>query len=114
MWRIECNNSLKFAKEHMRPEKYEKHRAIFDNWYAASEAYFFPNMQKQHSTMQGTTAKPCKVFDGGQWFTYECQLEYEAETREETAREMYQYAKDCGKDTRLFVKQLKDQYNIIL
>lgn len=114
LWKGNCGKSLKFAKEHMRPERYEKQQAIFEKWYAASEPHFFPNKQKQHSTMQGTTPKPCKAFDDGEWFSYQCEFEYIPETREETARKMVQYLEDCGKSTKEVIKELKTKYGITL
>ncbi len=114
LWKGNCNESLKFAKEHMRPERYEKQRAIFEKWYAASEPHFFPNKQKQHSTMQGTTPKPCKAFDEGEWHYFNCELEYAPDTREETARKMVQYLKDCGRDPQKVIKTLHTQYGIAL
>ncbi len=107
LWKANCNESLKFAKAHMRPERYEKQRVLFDKWYAASEPYFYYNKQKQHSTMQGTTAKPCKTFDEGEWHNFNCELEYVPDTRKETARKMVQYLRDCGKSTEAVIKELK-------
>jgi len=114
LWKGNCNESLKFAKEHMRHEKYEKQRAIFEKWYAASAPHFFPNKQKQHSTMQGSSPKPSKIFDDGEWYSYKCELEYIPEKREETARKMVQYLEDCGKSPKMVIEELKTQYGITL
>lgn len=114
LWKDNCRQSLNFAKEHMRPERYEKQRAIFAKWYAASEPHFFPNKQKQQSTMQGTTPKPCKIFDDGEWYSYQCEFEYIPDTREETARKMVQYLEECGKSTKEVIKELKTKYGITL
>ena len=105
---------LNYAKDHMRPEKYDKVISTYDKWYAASEPYFYFNKQKGNSIRQGSTPKPCKVFDEGQWCTYEFMLDIEPQTRNETAREMVQYLKDCGKDPIRAIKDLKDLYGIVL
>jgi predicted transcriptional regulator len=64
--------------------------------------------------MQGSSPKPCKIFDDGEWYSYQCEFEYMPDTREETARKMVQYLEDCGKSTKEVIKELKTKYGITL
>lgn len=109
-----CKEKLQFAKEHMRPENYEKISATYDKWYTASEPYFYYNKNKQHTPKQETPFKPTKDFNEMELDNYIWIIDNIPETREDTAHEMVQYLRDCGKDPKLVIRQLKDEYGIIV
>lgn len=101
------DESLDYAKEHMRTEKYDKVIATYKKWYIASEPYFY--YSKQNANIKKS---PTKVFNENNWDLYVCMMEYDAESRPTTAKEMYQYLLDCGKSPKQFIKELKSMYGI--
>lgn len=101
------DESLDYAKEHMRTEKYDKVIATYKKWYIASEPYFY--YSKQNANIKKS---PTKVFNENDWDLYVCMMEYDAESRPTTANEMYQYLLDCGKSPKQFIKELKSMYGI--
>ena len=109
-----CKEKLQFAKEHMRPENYEKISATYDKWYTASEPYFYYNKNKQHTPKQETPFKPTKDFNEIEWDNYIWHLNNVPDTRKDTAHNMVQYLKDCGEDPKNVIRELKEKYGIIV
>ena len=110
LYTMKIQKSLNYAKEHMRAEKYDKVLATYQNWFAASEPYFYYSKQNR----QNSTATPIKKYDESTWDSYKCNLEYVPEERIETARTMLQYLRDCGENPKQFITDLKNRYGIVL
>lgn len=109
LWKGNCGKSLKFAKEHMRHEKYEKQRAIFEKWYAASEPHF--NYKESKNTMQ--TNKHKKQFSKIEWDSIVNQIA-ELPIKEPLVKDAVEYLIDCGKDPNSFKEQMIKEFGIAI
>lgn len=109
LWKGNCNDSLKFAKEHMRPERYDKQRMIFEKWYAASEPHF--NYKESKNTMQ--TNKHKKQFSKIEWDSIVNQIA-ELPIKEPLVKDAVKYLIDCGKDPNSFKEQMIKEFGIAI
>ena len=109
LWKGNCNDSLKFAKEHMRPERYDKQRTIFEKWYAASEPHF--KYKESKNTMQ--TNKHKKQFSKIEWDSIVNQIA-ELPIKEPLVKDAVKYLIDCGKDPNSFKEQMIKEFGIAI
>ena len=111
LFKMKIRESLNFAKEHMRSEKYHQVLTTYQKWFAASEPYFYYNKQCKQETQNNTMKRE---FDESTWDSYQCELKYSdtAEEQLKAARQMLQYLRDCGKDPKPFIKDLQSEYGI--
>ena len=109
LWKGNCGKSLKFAKEHMRPERYDKQRTIFEKWYAASEPHF--NYKESKNTMQ--TNKHKKQFSKIEWDSIVNQIA-ELPIKEPLVKDAVKYLIDCGKDPNSFKEQMIKEFGIAI
>ncbi len=113
LWKGNCSNSLKFAKKHMRPERYEKQRTIFEKWYAASEPHFHYRESKNtmHSVQHHNTNKHKCQFNQSEWDSIIEQIA-ELPIKEPLVKDAVEYLINCGKDPSNFKELVLQEFGI--
>lgn len=109
LWKANCKESLKFAKKHMGPEKYKKQRAIFDNWYTASEPHF--HYRESKNTME--TNKHKYHYSQTEWESKVQQIA-ESPIKEPLVKDAVEYLIGCGIDPTPFIELTEKELGVVV